>query len=112
MSTVTSTAARTHNRHAEATPANGWFNKQALQFEQFRFGMMTIYITAQSCLGSIACMYILQQGVSDVWLMLCAGVTMGANAAFIAQGPAKWCFIALYTSVLTNALLIVGTVLF
>lgn len=114
MNTLTSTAAQhmKSNSNAQAMQSNGWFAKQTLQFEKFRFGMMTIYITAQSCLGSIACMYILQQNTSDIWLMLCAGVTMGSNATFIAQGPAKWCLIALYTSVLTNTLLILGTFLF
>lgn len=68
---------------------------------------MAMFITMQSCLGSVACMYILQTKASDVWLMLCAMVTMGCNAVLIAQAPPKWCLVSFYLSMLVNALLVI-----
>lgn len=83
-----------------------FFNRQIERFEASRFGWMAIYITAQSCLGSIACFYILKSGGTTFPLALCAGITMACNGAFIAQSPARWCLIAFYLSVLINATLI------
>lgn len=68
-----------------------WFNGQVENFEKTRFGWMAIYITVQSCLGSAAAAYILENKASDFMLMACAGITMGCNAIFIAQAPPKWC---------------------
>jgi len=87
-----------------------WFNKQAAVFEKGRFGMMAILITLQSCVGSIACMYILQNGASEVWLAVCAAITMGCNAIMIAQASARLCLAAVYASVLVNTLLVVFNV--
>ena len=86
---------------------NKWFALQAEKFEATGFGMMAMYITIQSCLGSIACMYILQNNASVFYLALCAAITMGCNAVFIAQGTAKWCIGAFYLSVLANTAMIV-----
>jgi hypothetical protein len=87
-----------------------WFNKQAALFDQGRLGLMAILITLQSCVGSIACMYVLQNDASEVWLALCAAITMGANAVLIAQASAKLCLITLYLSLAVNTLLIVFNV--
>jgi hypothetical protein len=83
-----------------------WFNKQAVLFEQGRLGLMAILITLQSCVGSIACMYVLQNDASEVWLALCAAITMGANAVLIAQASAKTCLVTMYLSLIVNTLLI------
>lgn len=89
---------------------DGWFNKQAENFEKSRFGWMAMYITAQSCLGSIASLYILQNNASDVFLVLCAVITMVCNAIFIAQGPGKWCIASFYLSVFANSLFIINNI--
>jgi hypothetical protein len=79
-----------------------WFAKQAAAFETSRFGWMALMIMVQSCVGSIACMYILRSGASDLILAACAAITMGANAALIAQAPGKACLAAFYISVIAN----------
>lgn len=89
---------------------DGWFNKQAEKFEKSRFGWMAMYMTAQSCLGSIACLYILQNKASDVILVLCAVITMACNAIFIAQGPGKWCLASFYLSIFANSLFILTNI--
>jgi hypothetical protein len=83
-----------------------WFNKHADKFEVNRFGWMTALITIQSCIGSIAAAYLLQNHASDISLALCAVLTMAANAIFIAQGSAKLCLAVFYVSVVVNSTLI------
>lgn len=78
------------------------WEKHVQWFEESRFALMTMMITLQSCLGSIACMYIFQNHASDFQFILCTMVTMTANAMFIAQGPAKVCLASLYTSIFVN----------
>jgi hypothetical protein len=84
-----------------------WFTKQAAAFEANRFGWMALMIMVQSCVGSIACMYILRSGAGDLMLASCAAITMGANAALIAQANAKICLAAFYLSVIANTIFIV-----
>lgn len=91
------------HQKTEAPGIDTWFNRQALNFEKARFGWMALYIIIQSCLGSIACMYISQTEASDVMLITCAVVTMASNAVFIAQSPAKWCLASFYLSLVVNA---------
>ncbi|CAG5080482.1 hypothetical protein CRYO30217_01335 [Parvicella tangerina] len=74
-------------------------------FERNRFGAMTLMMTFQSCLGSIAAMYTFMTN-NMVQLAIIATITMASNAAFIAQAPAKWCLYTFLLSVLTNFLLI------
>ncbi|MCW3103670.1 MAG: hypothetical protein JWO09_2110 [Bacteroidetes bacterium] len=85
---------------------SAWFESQAAWFEDSRFAMMTLMITVQSCIGSIACMYIFQNNAADIWFILCTAITMGTNAMFIAQAPAKICLASLYLSILVNSILI------
>jgi len=87
-----------------------WFDRQALQFEESRFAAMTILLTLQSCIGSIAVMFALQHD-AVVQLCLSAAVTMGANSLFIAQGPAKWCLGSFYISIIVNLIIIFFNVL-
>ncbi len=87
-----------------------WFERQALQFEESRFAAMTILLTLQSCIGSIAVMFALQQE-AIIQLCLSAVVTMGANSLFIAQGPAKWCIGSFYVSIILNFTIILFNVL-
>lgn len=85
-----------------------WFDKQAADFEISRFGAMTLMITLQSCLGSIAAMYTLATN-SFIALGIVAFVTMASNAAFISQVSAKWCLRFFYLSIFVNCLVLVYT---
>ena len=80
-----------------------WFDLQAERFETSRFGAMTIMMTAQSCLGSVAAMTALKQDHYG-FLMLITAFTMASNSAFIAQSPAKWCLGLFYGSVVVSVL--------
>lgn len=82
-----------------------WLDKQARQFDEARFGAMTIMLTAQSCVGSIAAAMSLELKYM-IPLGFCAAVTMGSNAVFIAQSPARWCLISFYLSLVVNAIII------
>ena len=88
------------------TSTHGWFNKQAEQFENARFGWMALLLTAQSCLGSIACGFLLQNDSNILWLCVSASITMGCNALLIALAPPKICLITFYLSIL---LLVIGS---
>lgn len=83
-----------------------WFERQSEHYESSRFAAMTFFITMQSCVGSIAAAMSLEKD-QVVPLMICAVLTMGANAVCIAQGPAKWCVGVLYASVTINTLIII-----
>ena len=80
-----------------------WFSLQAERFETSRFGAMTIMMTAQSCLGSVAAMLALKHN-NYGFLMLVTAFTMASNSAFIAQSPAKWCVGLFYGSVAISVL--------
>jgi len=82
------------------------FNKQAASFESARFGWMAMAITLQSCLGSVACMFIQQNNASVFMLIACAGLTMGSNAMFISLAPPKWCVASFYLSLFVNTVFI------
>ncbi len=81
---------------------DGWFTKQVANFERTRFGWMAILITVQTCIGSLACMYIFKNNASDLMLVPCVVITMACNSVFIAQGPARLCLILFYTSIILN----------
>jgi hypothetical protein len=83
-----------------------WFHEQAVKFENARFFWMAVYITAQSCLGSVACGFILQNHANVLMLCSCAAITMGCNAVLIALGPPKLCLIIVYLSFILNAIFI------
>lgn len=85
-----------------------WFDKQAVLFEERRFGAMALMMTAQSCWGSVVAMYALKAD-NIVFLAICTALTMASNATFIAQSPAKWCLSIFYISVITNLLLLLIT---
>ncbi len=91
---------------ATETNTKSIMERQMEWFDTNRFGLMTVFITVQSCLGGIAAMYILQGGASNFMLSICSMVTMGANAMMIAQASAKACLLATYGSILVNAALI------
>lgn len=84
-----------------------WFDVQADKFENARFFWMAIYITAQSCLGSIACGFILHNHANVFLLCFCATVTTMCNAVFIALGSPKLCLTVVYLSLIINTILII-----
>ena len=112
MATIKSTtvAGSLVNSRKEQKGLDIWFNKQALKFEESRFGWMTAFMTIQSCLGAIAAAFILQGHASVIMLALCSMITMGCNAILIAQGPGKWCLFSFYLSIVVNTILIFMTV--
>jgi hypothetical protein len=85
-----------------------FFSRQAQTFESNRFVMMTLFMTIQSCLGSIATFYLLQNAQADVWFILTAAITMACNAVLIAQGSAKLCLAILYASLIFNTAMILA----
>jgi len=82
-----------------------WFQTNVDNFEKSRFAMMTILMTAQSCLGSIAAMYSLMN-TNYILLGICAFITMASNSVFIAQMSGAWCLRIFAMSVMINAGLI------
>lgn len=84
-------------------PAN-WLEKQSLQFEKNRIGVSVLLIILQSCIGSIAAAFYTPENMTLV--TFAASVTMGSNALFISQAPAKWCMVMFYISIVVNAILI------
>lgn len=83
-----------------------WHRNQEIAFEESRFGRMVIFLTAQSCLGSVAAMFALQNHAGDWALITAAAVTMWSNSMFIAQASAKWCLLIFYMSLIVNTTLI------
>lgn len=79
----------------------GWFDRQVHQFEQFRYGAMTILMTAQSCFGGIAAFLALRsEGYAAV--AISAAATMAVNAFFLTISPARISLIVFYLSVIVN----------
>ena len=100
----------THSTTPSGTQMS-WLDKQAEKFENARFFWMAVYLTVQSCLGSVACGFILMNDASIIMLSSCAAITMGCNAVLIAQGPGKWCVLSFYASILVNTIFIIVNVL-
>ena len=86
---------------------SSWWNQQKKEFEDERFARMSIFLISQSCLGSIACAYILQNNFGNVALTVCIIGTMMCNALLIAQSSPKWCLRLFYGSILMNSLFII-----
>lgn len=95
-----------NNSEMEGNFLTRWFHKQQVAFDETRYGHMVIFLTLQSCVGSIACMYTLQNTGSDIMLILAAAITMWSNAMFIAQSKAKWSLIVFYASLIINTAII------
>lgn len=88
-----------------------WFHKQEADFDRTRYGHMVLLLTFQSCLGSVACMYNLQNVDSLFLLIVSATITMWSNAMFIAQSQAKWSLLVFYASVIINTAILIFSVL-
>jgi uncharacterized membrane protein YhiD involved in acid resistance len=100
------TVAKKIQHNAPKKGVDTWFNEQAIKFEKSRFGWMAMCITIQSCLGSIACGFILESNANIIQLASCAAVTMASNAVFIALGSPKLCLTIFYLSLILNTIFI------
>jgi hypothetical protein len=64
------------------------FERQCLAYEHSTFGALAALVTIQSCWAAIAALLCLYTGM-DYLIGVAAFLSMGANAAFLAQAPAK-----------------------
>jgi len=78
-----------------------WFELQSQKFKASRFGSMTLMMTLQSCVGSVAAMIALKYQNYGA-LMLITAFTMASNSAFIAQVSAKWRLGLFYSSLIVS----------
>lgn len=108
--TKVTTAQPTVKKNDSSLTLSGWFTKKAEAFDKGRFVWSTLLLTLQSCLGSVACMYIFKSNAGDTALSLSAIITMVANSVFLAQAPAKWCLAITYFSMLLNLVIILLTI--
>lgn len=91
--------------NAHKSPKSNWFENQIEFYTENPFGAMAMLITLQSCVGSVAAALSLEKDHLEP-LVLCAVITMMANAVCIAQAPARLCIWSLYISVIVNFLII------
>ena len=89
-----------------------WFHKQEVAFDETRYGHMVLFLTFQSCVGSVAAMYNLQNVDSLFLLIVSATMTMWSNAMFIAQSKAKWSLLVFYASLIINVAILVFSILY
>ncbi len=79
------------------------------EFSHNYYMYIPLTIILQSCVGSIAAMFILYQGtnwISGLQLTLCTVLCMGYNAAILAQANRKFGFWLLMVSLILNSVLI------
>ena len=86
------------------------YNKYLADYKSLYMAYIPLSIISQSCIGSVAAMYILVnndfQLHSYLQLTLCVIVTMLFNAAVLAQLKYKMSFNLLLLSLIVNSLLI------
>lgn len=86
------------------------YNKYFTDFKDNYIMNMALTIILQSCLGSIAAMFILMNSTADnflfIQLSLCVIVAMAYNAAIMAQLSKKLIFNLLIISLVVNFILI------
>lgn len=86
------------------------YNKYFIDFKKHYILYIPLSIIFQSCIGSIAAMYVLMNNNSNFYLFelsLCVMVTMSYNAAIMAQLKYKWVFNFLIVSLIVNMGLII-----
>ncbi len=80
------------------------------EFKSTYYTMIPLSIILQSCIGSIAAMYILvdhTRSTAMLELIICVVTCMFYNAAVLAQLRVKWVFNLLLLSIVINVLLII-----
>ncbi|SNZ00872.1 hypothetical protein [Flagellimonas pacifica] len=86
------------------------YHKGLSEFEKNMSGYAAIFIIAQSCLGSVAALYILIGGVSPLQMFQLFLVTiacMGFNAAVLSQQKPKVVFNLFIGSILLSTIVLV-----
>lgn len=87
-----------------------YYNKSLNDFKTNFLLYVPLTIILQSCIGSIAAMYILMNSTVESFnffqLTLCVMLSMGYNAVILAQLKGKLIFNVLIVSLLVNCLLI------
>ncbi|TYA78431.1 hypothetical protein [Seonamhaeicola marinus] len=87
-----------------------FYSKSLKEFSSNMELYVPLSIIFQSCVGSIAAMYVLMNSKAASFLLeltLCVSVTMLYNAFIMAQIKKKWIFNLLLVSVLLNIFLII-----
>ena len=90
------------------------YRKGLNEFKKGLSGYSTIFIIIQSCLGSVAAMYILIKGVSPVQMFQLFLVTiacMGFNASVLSQQGPKIMFNLFIVSILLSVLTLIVNLL-
>jgi hypothetical protein len=98
-------------KNTGSTAAMGWYDRLMAEVSFNYFFVISFIITAGSCLGGVAAMFILSNN-APIW-QLCINiyVTMGCNVACIGQAPPKWVINIFGISVLANIVLLLANVL-
>lgn len=86
-----------------------FISKQEASFDKYRFGVMSLMIMTQSCLGSIAA-YISVLNHNWVFVSIAVFAAMGSNAMFIAQAKARVCLIGFYISMALHSLILIADI--
>ena len=108
MKTLTATTQATTQATTKKHGIALLLDKQMELFEKSRFGMMALMLTAQSIIGGVAAMFIMQNGMNVVELCIVSMATMGANAVMIAQADSKTCLVSFYISNLISIAFIIA----
>jgi len=86
-----------------------YYTKYLSDFQNRYSLYIPLFIIFQSCLGSVAAMYILMNSTKTFHffeLILCVSVCMIYNSSVLAQVKSKWVFNLLILSVIVNTFLI------
>lgn len=86
------------------------YHKGLFEFEKNMSGYAAIFIIAQSCLGSVAALYILVNGVSPLQmfqLFLITIACMGFNAAVLSQQKPKVVFNLFIVSIVLSTIVLI-----
>ncbi|MEM7162705.1 MAG: hypothetical protein AAF487_09740 [Bacteroidota bacterium] len=80
------------------------------ELERQRFGLMSLSLIAQSCLGSVAAFYLFGLGLSEyiVEFSIVLLFNLGANVIAIAQLPIKWVICSFIGSILVSTFMIIS----
>ena len=89
-------------------PVVNWYKKQLNYFDKHVFAMMSMYMIIQSCLGSIASMFVIYNHGNDVFMTLSVALAMGCNAMLLAQAGAKLAVGSFYLSIIVNAIILIA----
>ncbi|HVA97422.1 MAG TPA: hypothetical protein VNG53_00890 [Bacteroidia bacterium] len=70
------------------------------------YGIIAFALIAQVCVGSIACMLLLENDLNNVWFGACVISTMAVLVTVLSQMPTRWVLRALFGALLVNIFII------